>query len=161
MRAPRLSRLLVLIAVLLGLSLSAHAQRTSGAVGIGGQLGDPSGVTLKLHNAGAPSYDFLGAWSSVDDFFFLNAHALFEEPLPADNVDQPFEWFIGPGGFVGTFQNGGPFSGEAVIGISGTVGLQIVLADHFEFYLQGTPRFALIPETEGDIGGGLGLRFYF
>jgi len=156
-------RLLILFALLLGIGLTApaHAQRTSGAAGLGGQIGDPSGVTLKFYNAGAPSYDVFGAWSTVNDFFFLNAHALFEKPLPAENVDQPLEWFIGPGGFIGTFEDGGPFSGEAVIGISGTVGLQVVLADHFELYLQATPRFALIPETEGDLGGGLGLRYYF
>jgi hypothetical protein len=140
---------------------SAVGQRTSGAAGLGGQVGDPSGVTFKIYNAGAPSYDFLGAWSSVNDFFFLNAHVLFEEPIDADNVDQPLEWFIGPGGFIGTFEGGGPFEGEAVLGISGTVGLQMELADHFELHVQATPRFALIPETEGDIGGGLGLRYYF
>ncbi|PSQ76326.1 MAG: hypothetical protein BRD35_06510 [Bacteroidetes bacterium QH_7_62_13] len=54
---------------------SAMAQRSSGAAGLGGQLGDPSGVTVKRYNAGAPSYDLLGAWSSVEDFFFLNGHA--------------------------------------------------------------------------------------
>jgi hypothetical protein len=157
------ARSLALFALLVGIGLAtpAHGQRTSGAVGLGGQLGDPSGVTLKIYNQGAPSYDFLGAWSSVNDFFFLNAHALFENNVPADNLDQPLQWYIGPGGFVGTFEGGGPFGGEAVIGISGTVGLQMVLADHFELYLQATPRFALIPETEGDIGGGLGLRYYF
>lgn len=140
---------------------SAAGQRTSGAAGLGGQIGEPSGVTFKIYNAGAPSYDVFGAWSSVNDFFFLNAHALFEEPIAAENVEQPFEWFIGPGGFIGTFEGGGPFEGEAVIGISGTVGLQMELADHFEVYLQATPRFALIPETDGNLGGGLGLRYYF
>jgi hypothetical protein len=141
--------------------MPAQAQRTSGAVGLGEQAGDPSGVTLKIYNAGTPSYDFFGAWSNVDDFFLLNAHALFEEPIRAENIDQPLEWFIGPGGFIGTFRTGGPFDGEAVIGISGAVGLQMKLADHFELYLQATPRFALIPGTEGDIGGGVGLRYYF
>jgi hypothetical protein len=157
------TRSFALLALLIGLGLAmpAQAQRSSGSVGVGGQLGDPSGVTLKIYNAGAPSYDVLGAWSSVNEFFFLNAHALFEEPISADNLDQPLEWYVGPGGFVGTFDNGGPFGGEAVIGVSGTIGLQMVLADHFEIYLQATPRFALIPETEGDIGGGLGLRYYF
>lgn len=151
-----------LLAVAVGLTApSAVGQRTSGAAGLGGQLGEPSGVTFKVYNADAPSYEFLGAWSSVNDFFFLNAHALFEQPITADNVEQPFEWFIGPGGFIGTFEGGGPFGGEAVLGISGTVGLQMEFADHFEVYLQATPRFALVPETDGDLGGGVGFRYYF
>jgi len=152
---------LLALLVGIGLAMPAHAQRTSGAVGLGGQVGDPSGVTFKVYNAGAPSYEVLGAWSGVSEFFFLNAHALFEKPISAENIDQPLEWYIGPGGFVGTFENGGPFSGEAVIGVSGTIGIQMVLAEHFELYLQATPRFALAPETEGDMGGGLGLRYYF
>ena len=157
------SRVLSLAALVIALSTAlspAHAQRTSGAVGLGGQVGEPSGVTLKIHNAGAPSYDFLAAWSSVSDFFFLNGHALFENPLPAENVEQPLEWFIGPGAYVGVFE-AGPQDGEALLGISGTIGIQIVLADHFELYVQGTPRFNLVPETDGDLGGGLGLRYYF
>ncbi|PQJ34681.1 hypothetical protein BSZ35_08775 [Salinibacter sp. 10B] len=157
------SRVLSLAALAFVLSAavsSVHAQRTSGAVGLGGQVGEPSGVTLKVHNAGAPSYDFLAAWSSVSDFFFLNGHALFEKPLPAENVEQPLEWFIGPGAYVGVFE-AGPQDGEAVFGISGTIGVQMVLAEHFELYLQATPRFNLAPETDGDLGGGLGLRYYF
>jgi len=156
-------RTFALLALVIGIGLATptHAQRTSGSVGVGAQLGDPSGVTLKIYNQGAPSYDFLGAWSGVNEFFFLNAHALFENSISADNLDQPLEWYVGPGAFIGTFEGGGPFSGEAVIGVSGTIGLQMVLADHFELYLQATPRFAVIPGTEGDIGGGLGLRYYF
>jgi len=80
----------------------AMAQRSSGAAGLGGQLGDPSGVTVKRYNAGAPSYDFLGAWSSVEDFFFLNGHTpLFEESISAENVGQPLEWFVDPGALSG------------------------------------------------------------
>lgn len=163
MASLRSTRSLLVLALALGIGLvpTAQAQRTSGAAGLGGQVGDPSGVSLKFYNAGAPSYDFLAAWSSINDFFFLNAHAVFEEPIDAENVDQPLEWFIGPGAFLGTFENNGPFSGDVVVGISGTVGLQVVLAEHFELYLQATPRFALVPETEGELGGGLGLRYYF
>lgn len=157
------SRILSVAALILALSAAVstvHAQRTSGALGLGGQGGDPSGVTLKIYNADAPSYDFLAAWSGVSDFFFVNGHALFESPLPAENVEQPLEWFIGPGAYIGFFDGGGQ-DGEAVIGISGTIGVQIVLAEHFELYIQGTPRFDLVPETSGDLGGGLGLRYYF
>lgn len=158
------SRLLSIFLLALALSAAAptaQAQRTSGAVGIGGQVGDPSGLTLKVYNANTASYEVLAAWSSINDFFFLNGHALFENRISAQNVDQPLDWFIGPGGFIGTFQTGGAFGGELVLGISGTVGIEMLLADHFELYLRATPRFALVPETDGDLGGGLGLRYYF
>jgi hypothetical protein len=155
--------LLVLLVLGLGAAAgpAAHAQRTSGAVGLGGQLGDPSGITLKVYNADAPSYDVLAAWSGLDDFFFLNGHALFENRLPAENVDQPLQWFLGPGAFIGTFERGGAQTDTVVFGISGTGGLQILLAEHFEIYLQATPRFSLAPETDASLGGGLGFRYYF
>jgi len=151
----------IFVALLVGLcigALPAQAQRTSGAAGLGVQAGEPSGVTLKIYNADSPSYDFLAAWS-FDDFLFLNAHALFEQPLSAQNVEEPVQWFIGPGAYVGVYDDS-PGS-EAGLGISGTIGLDILLADQFELYIQATPRFELIRETEPDIGGGLGLRYYF
>lgn len=159
--APRLLSLLVIVLTLCATAPTAQAQRTSGAAGIGGQVGDPSGLTLKVYNANAASYDVLAAWSSINDFFFLNGHALFENPISAQNVGQPLDWFLGPGAFVGTFQTGGPFGGDVVLGISGTVGIEMVLAEHFELYVRATPRFAFVPETDGDLGGGLGLRYYF
>ncbi len=150
----------ILVALLLGLCIGAsptQAQRTSGAAGLGVQAGEPSGVTLKIYNADGPSYDFLGAWS-FDDFLFLNAHALFEQRLSAQNVEQPVHWFIGPGAYVGVYDN---VESEAGLGVSGTIGLDILLAEQFELYIQATPRFELIRETEPDIGGGLGVRYYF
>ena len=154
---------LVTLAVLLsaGVASRAHAQRTDGAVGLGGQIGDPSGITLKFYNADAPSYDVLAAWSGLDDFFFLNGHALFEHSIQAENVDRPLEWFIGPGAFLGAFEQGRDGDDGLALGISGTAGLQILLDDRFEVYLQATPRFFLVPETDANIGGGLGLRYYF
>jgi hypothetical protein len=137
---------------------AAHAQRTSGAVGLGGQIGEPSGLTLKIYNEDAPSYDFLAAWD-LDDFFFLNGHALWNYDINAENIEQDFEWFIGPGAFIGIDDRG--VDDEAVFGISGTIGLNLVVDRRFEFYGQITPRIALIPETDGDIGGGIGFRFYF
>ena len=137
--------------------LSAQAQRAPGAAGLGVQAGEPSGITLKIYNPNQPSYDFLAAWS-FDDFFFLNVHALFESRLSAENVEQPVHWYLGPGAYIGVYEDG---ESEAGLGVSGTIGVDILLADHFELYLQATPRFELIRETEPFLGGGLGLRYYF
>lgn len=150
----------IVVALFIGLcigALPAQAQRTSGAAGLGVQAGEPSGLTLKIYNAESPSYDFLAAWS-FDNFLFLNAHALFEQPLAIENVEEPVQWFIGPGAYIGIYDDAGS---EAGLGISGTVGLDILLAEQFELYIQATPRFELVRETEPDIGGGIGLRYYF
>lgn len=154
----RLIFAILFVAGLCALSLPAQAQRAPGAAGLGVQAGEPSGVTVKLYNPDRPSYDFLAAWSFTDDFFFLNAHALFESRLPAEDIEQPVQWYIGPGAYIGISDDEGSETG---LGVSGTIGLDILLADHFELYLQATPRFELVRETEPHLGGGLGLRYYF
>lgn len=136
---------------------TAQAQRRSGAIGLGGQIGEPSGITLKVYNPGAMSYDFLAAWDADDDFFFLNVHGVYERHL---GNTQNAHFFFGPGVFVGFKDRPRDQDDDAVAGISGTFGLD-VLIDQFEIYGQLTPRLAVIPETDGDIGGGIGFRFYF
>lgn len=155
--SPRTLLAALFIVGLCASPLSAQAQRAPGAAGLGVQAGEPSGITLKLYNPNQPSYDFLAAWS-FDDFFFLNVHALFESRLSAENVEQPVQWYIGPGAYIGVSDDEGS---EAGLGVSGTIGLDILLADHFELYLQATPRFELVRETEPNLGGGIGLRYYF
>lgn len=155
-------RTLLLTLVVAGvLALPAEAQRTSGAVGLGGQIGEPSGLTLKVYNESAPSYDFLAAWSFSDDFFFLNGHAQWAQNLNAQNVNQGFEWFFGPGAFIGVADRDNSQDDEAVLGVSGRIGLNFIVNDQFELYGQVTPRISVIPDTEGDVGGGLGFRYYF
>lgn len=142
--------LLFVLAVGTGTVASSHAQN----VGVGGQLGEPSGVTLKLYEPDAPSYDFLAAWSLQDDSVLLNGHVLFENRIATSNLNKPLEWFVGPGAFVEGGGNGG-------VGISGTIGLDLILTDHVSVYGRITPRLSLVPGTEGDVGGGLGLRYFF
>jgi hypothetical protein len=157
-RILRITTVLLVLGALLGPAQSL-AQRTSGSVGLGGQVGSPAGLTLKFYNAGGPSYDILAAWD-LDDFFFLNGHAQFNQTLNADNVNN-LELFYGPGVFIGFQDTGVNNDDEAVLGISGRIGLQLVLDRRFEIYGQLTPRFSLAPDTDGDLGGGLGFRYYF
>ena len=144
-----------LFILLLGaLASPALAQRMPGRIGIGGQIGDPSGVTLLVHNTGGPSYDFLAAWD-LDDFFYLNVHALYARSLG----DAPrARFFYGPGAFVGIRERRD--DDEVRLGISATLGAGFVV-EQFEFYARVTPRLTLTPGTDGDVGGGLGLRYYF
>jgi hypothetical protein len=160
MSFSRLLSLLVLGFFLTAAVSPAQAQRTSGSAGLGGQVGEPSGLSLKFYNESAPSYDFLAAWSLVDDNFFLNGHALWNYDIEAENIDQDLEWFVGPGGFLSIVDDGSR-DDEVEIGISGTIGLNFVVDRRFEFFAQVTPRIAVVPQTEGNVGGGIGFRYYF
>lgn len=138
----------------LGWPSTSEAQRAPGDVGIGGQVGNPSGLSIKVYRPGFPSYDILAAWD-LDRFYFVNVHGLYEHHL---GNSERVHVFFGPGGFVGVDDR--PGDDEVDAGLSGRLGLN-VLAGQFEIYVQATPRLTVIPDTEGDVGGGVGIRYYF
>ncbi|MEZ5042947.1 MAG: hypothetical protein R2828_23835 [Saprospiraceae bacterium] len=140
--------------------LSTHlfAQPAGNAWGIGIQLGQPSGISIKNYNPNGMSADILLAWD-LNDFFFVNLHGTWEKPV---NSAKGLQFVYGPGIFAG-FREHNRFrkdDDELFLGISGTFGLSYFI-DHFEIYLRLTPRLAVIESTDGDIGGGLGFRFFF
>lgn len=131
---------------------TAQTNTPAGTVGLGGQVGSPSGITLKWYDRPGFAYDVLAAWD-LDDFLFLNVHGLFERPIP----DSPLNYYFGPGAYIGIEEGR---DDDIVLGISGNFGLNFFAAP-FEVFLQLTPRLNLIPDTDGDFGGGVGLRYYF
>lgn len=142
-----------------GLSTSTLlAQVKSGSVGLGLQVGDPSGLTLKFYNGGRASVDILAAWD-LNDYLFLNIHALYHKPLGGSgNVN----FFYGPGAFLAFYEGDRRFDSDDYLGagISGNFGINVFF-DRFELFGQITPRLQVIERTNGDLGGGIGLRFYF
>lgn len=133
-----------------------------GNVGVGFQVGDPTGLNLHLRNTKPMRLDILFAWDFDDDdrdFFFVNVHGLFFKPL---NASPKLNFFYGPGAYVGArdHDNNKDNDTDTVLGFSGNFGLNVEI-DRFDIFLQLTPRLDLIPDTDFDIGGGLGARFFF
>ncbi|QXD14485.1 hypothetical protein GQ464_013735 [Rhodocaloribacter litoris] len=151
----RLLPVLPVLCLLLG-TPATHAQPAPGSFGLGGQIGEPSGITLKLYRSRSVSYDFLAAWD-LDDFFFLNVHLLNARPL---GREREFHVFFGPGAFIGILDRPRFRDDEVVVGLSGQVGLGLFI-ERFELFVQLTPRLSLLPATDGDLGGGLGARYLF
>lgn len=137
---------------------AATAQAPGNGWGIGIQLGQPAGISIKKYNSAGMSADILLAWD-LDDFFFVNLHGTWEKPVDGA---KGLEFVYGPGVFAGFEENNRnrDDDDEIFLGISGTFGLSYYI-DQFEIYLRLTPRLAVIESTNGDIGGGLGFRFYF
>lgn len=137
---------------------TAKAQAPGNGWGIGIQLGQPAGISIKKYNSAGMSADILLAWD-LDDFFFVNLHGTWEKPVDGA---KGLEFVYGPGVFAGFEENNRnrDDDDEIFLGISGTFGLSYYI-DQFEIYLRLTPRLAVIESTNGDIGGGLGFRFYF
>jgi len=146
----RLSLLLLALALL---APDAHAQRR-GSFGIGGQVGDPSGLTLKLGTG--PAFDLAAGWDlSGPDRLFVQGHLLLAERALTGS---PVGYFYGPGAFLATRERPG---GDDVVaaGLSFNVGLNYYTGP-VELFGQLTPRLRLVDETDFDFGGAVGLRFY-
>jgi hypothetical protein len=147
---------------LAGMEQEAGAQVAGHNLGIGGQLGDPSGLAIKWYRSGSGgslnfrAWDFLFAWDTDDDVdrFFVNAHGLFERPIST----VPLDFYYGPGLFIGLVERD-PGDDGVYLGISGNFGISYEI-DRFDIFLQLTPRLALAPDTDGDLGGGIGARFW-
>lgn len=141
-----MSRILSLgaLAALLFSTPAASAQ-----VGIGGLIGDPTGVTVKL-GAGRGG---LAVDVGLDGNLFVQVHYLVREArLRGAGADVRF--LFGPGGF---YQKR---DGDDALGLSALLGLSAYVTPEFELFGQITPGIRLTPDTDGDVGAAVGLRFY-
>lgn len=139
-----MSRLLLLAGVLALAAPAASAQ-----VGIGGLIGDPTGLTFKLGSGrGGLSVDF-----SLDSNPLVQAHYIIrEQRLRGAGADVRF--LFGPGGF---YQKTG---GDDALGVSALIGLSVYVAPEFELFGQVTPGIVLTPDVDSNVGAAVGLRFY-
>lgn len=136
------------LALLAALALLTPAP-ASAQVGIGGLIGDPTGLTVKLGGGrGGVAVDV-----GLDDNLFVQAHYLVrEQRLRGAGADIRF--LFGPGGF---YQKR---DGDDGLGVSALLGLSWYVAPEFELFGQLTPGIQLTPDTEGGTGAAAGLRFY-
>lgn len=133
--------------------MTARAQRQPDTIGIGFEVGSPSGLSAKVYRPDLVAYEAL-LTTDLDDLLRLTVHRVWERPLP----ESPLYAYVGPGVIVGLDElDRTPL---ARLGVSGKAGLNFY-AERFEVFLHVTPRLRFLPTLEGDLGGGIGLRYYF
>ena len=132
----------------------ANAQ-DGGRWSIGAAAGSPGGLTARFaaqpHSGTAWSPQAYTALLSfdLDNYALLNVHAVSEHVLP----DSPITVFAGPGLAVGIDGH------SAMAGIAAVFGLKFFRA-RFEIFMQGHPRFMLVPGLRAFPGAGVGFRFH-
>ena len=140
---PRIPLLLVLFA----LALPVNAQ--PGGFGIGGQIGEPTGLTIKVQ-AGRAAFDAAAEWD-FDDYIFVQGHLILSERrFQGSQVG----YYYGPGIFIGARNNA-----DTAFGLSFNAGVNYYTGP-IEFFGQVTPRLRLTPDSDFDIGAAFGIRFY-
>ena len=135
-------RYLILLAAFVAAPASAQ-------LSIGGQVGDPTGLSLKL-GGGSGALAVAVGWD-LDDSVKAEAHYLFSYDR-LRRTRRPVYVFYGPGAFVDTNDR------RTRAGVSLGVGLEAVLTPDIELYGLLSPRLQLTDETDFEVGGGVGLR---
>lgn len=133
--------LLTALAVLVATPASAQ-------LAIGGQVGDPTGLSLKF-GQGSGAVILAVGWDLDESVSAEGHYVLRERRLQGSRTASVF---YGPGLFVRT---GGPTDD---FGVSLGVGLEADVTPEIEIYGLVSPRLRLIEETDFDLGAGLGLR---
>lgn len=142
-----MARCLPFLLVFLAFPLAAQP----GAFGIGGQIGEPTGLTVKVRTP-VLTFDAAAEWD-FGNYAFLQAHWIVSERrLPIQRT--PINYFYGPGLFIITQD-----VGDSAFGLSGNVGISYYTGQ-VEFFGQVTPRLRLSPDSQFDVGGAVGIRFY-
>lgn len=140
---PRMRTVLLVVVFLLA------APAASAQFAIGGQVGDPTGLSLKFGQGRGALLLALG-WD-LDDSISAEGHYVLRARRLQGTNDVTF--FYGPGLYLRDSDGS-----ETDFGVSLGLGLETSLTPDLELYGLLSPRLLLIEETDFDLGGGIGLR---
>jgi hypothetical protein len=136
-------RLIVPLLVLLA------AAPASAQLRVGGQIGSPTGLALKLGDGRGAV--MIGVGWDLDDAVEAEAHYLLRDRRRAGGQTD-VRVFYGPGAFVQSNDN------NTNAGISLGLGLSADLTPEIDLFGMLSPRLQLVEETDIDLGAALGLR---
>lgn len=158
-------RLSAIAAVLLLSAGAALSAQTSG-FGAGLVLGEPTGLAAKLWLSKEDALDFTAAWSFYrnagdgkdnDGALYFHADYLRHFTGVVD-VDVKRGELLPYAGLGGKAALGGDF----YLGVRVPLGLVYAFEKvPLDAFLEIAPAFILVPETGFDVGGGIGLRYWF
>ena len=137
-------------------ALASAETRGKGDFGLGIILGDPAGVNLKYWTGSTTALSAAFAWSVGTEKAFL-AHA--------DYLIHDFNLFRVKTGQLGVYYGvGGRLrtNGKTRIGVRIPLGVTYVFDRiPIDVFFEVAPLLDVIPETKGDVQGGVGVRLYF
>lgn len=147
-----------LVPAVLALSfLAAPLQaRMGGDVGLGFQIGNPTGFAAKFWTSGVNAIDLgLGFHLGRNDVIVLKADYLWHHfnVIPVNAGQLPL--YYGMGASVRA-------SNDPAVGMQGSLGLAYSFpAAPLDLFLTISPGIWVFPEPDANIGVGLGMRWFF
>lgn len=149
-----MKKIILLIAALVIITNYTYSQNKGFGLGI--VLGEPTGLSAKLWTSSSNALDFAAAWSFKGDGHML---------LQADYVWHSFNLINVSSGRLPLYYGIGGrviLSDDPLVGVRIPVGLNYQFASApIDIFVEIVPILDLIPSTDFDLGGGLGVRFWF
>jgi hypothetical protein len=145
---------MLVAAFILFVSTSAISQ--SREFGLGIQLGEPTGLNAKLWTGRTNAMDFALAWSfEGKDEMLMQADYVWHsfDVFPVSSGELPL--YFGIGGRV-ILRN------DPLLGVRVPFGMAYMFeSTPLDIFAEIAPILNVIPSTDFDLGGGLGIRFWF
>jgi len=148
-----MKHMLQILLIFLAISLSVtYAQKN---FGIGIIAGDPTGLSAKLYTGSNNAFDFAAAWSfKGSGHLLLQADYVWHSSLSRTSSGM-FALYYGIGGRI-------IFSNDPNVGVRIPIGIDYVFSTApVDIFLEVVPVLDLIPSTDFDLNGGIGVRFWF
>ena len=152
-------RTTIAVLVLTLLALSAYDLRAQNkGTGLGVILGEPTGISFKHWLSGATAVDAGLAWSfAADDVHFHMTYLIhaFDWIKSRDEFGSRLNFYYGVGGRA-RFDKDSRAGGRGVIGL-----VYFFKGAPLDAFLEIAPIMDMVPETDFDLNGGIGIRYFF
>ncbi len=143
----------IIIALLAVFSIGIYAQDSG--IGAGLIIGEPTGFSAKYWLSSNDALDGGVAWSMTNNWFHVHADYLrhFFDVIPVEVGQLPL--YAGIGVRLG-------FGTDFVIGARIPLGINYLFEDYpIDIFLEVVPGILITPDTKFDMGGGIGVRYWF
>jgi len=144
----------IILFALLGIFTMILSAQDSG-VGVGVIVGEPTGISAKSWISSHDAVDAGVAWSISHGWFHIHADYLRHtfDLIPVDQGQLPL--YFGIGAQIG-------FGKDVSIGARVPIGLNYLFdGTPLDVFIEIVPMLAIIPDTKFDMGGGIGVRYWF
>ena len=142
----------VFFSAILFLSINLFAQNRNFGIGI--QLGEPSGVDAKIWTSGNNAIDLGAGWSFDDrDVMTLQADYVWHSfnVFPVSQGELPLYFGIGARAILGD---------DPIVGARVPIGIAYMFETFpLDIFMEIAPILNIIPSTDPDLAGGVGIRF--
>ena len=129
----------------------------SAKVGVGVILGEPTGFSFKRWFNDETAFDLASGWSLAHGDFYLHGDYLWHRVVFDETVGGSAPLYFGVGARILLRDDE-----DSEIGVRIPVGLDFPLGDgRFDVFVEIAPMLNVVPDTEFDLSGGVGARFYF